>query len=149
MRVGSQNKFCHFLASLVHVGVRNCFYRRCRFYLVGQSHDTVTFGCILFGTFATVTTPVLGVLVNTLQYHDTVDFVQDSETEDPQLVAEQARGSKPWQDNGKELMRRQQRFGQDPPPSFSAPTLAYTYNGNAIFDSSKHRCRRTGREDGS
>ena len=28
------------------------------------------------------------VLVNTLQYHDTVDFVQDSETEYPQLVAE-------------------------------------------------------------
>ena len=24
----------------------------------------------------------------TVQYHDTVDFVQDSETEDPQLVAE-------------------------------------------------------------
>ena len=37
---------------------------------------------------ATVTTPVLGVLVNTLQYHDTVDFVQDTETENPQLVAE-------------------------------------------------------------
>ena len=33
-------------------------------------------------TFATVTTPVLGVLVNTLQYHDIVNFVQDSETED-------------------------------------------------------------------
>ena len=28
------------------------------------------------------------VLVNTLQFHDTVDFVQDSETEDPLLVAE-------------------------------------------------------------
>ena len=30
-----------------------------------------------------MTTPVLCVLVNTLQYYDTVDFVQDSETEDP------------------------------------------------------------------
>ena len=39
-------------------------------------------------TFATVTTPVPCVFVNTLQYHDTVDFAQDSETEDPQLVAE-------------------------------------------------------------
>ena len=28
---------------------------------------------------------VLCVLVNALQYHDTDDFVQDSETEDPQL----------------------------------------------------------------
>ena len=28
------------------------------------------------------------VLVITLQYHEAVDFVQDSETEDPQLVAE-------------------------------------------------------------
>ena len=27
-----------------------------------------------------------------LQYHDTVDFVQDSETEDPQLVAEPSAG---------------------------------------------------------
>ena len=33
--------------------------------------------------FATVITLVLGVLVNTLQYHDTVNFVQDSKTEDP------------------------------------------------------------------
>ena len=32
------------------------------------------------------------VLVNTLQYHDTVDFVQDSETDDPQLVAEKGVG---------------------------------------------------------
>ena len=39
-------------------------------------------------TFATVTIPVLCVLVNTSQCHDAVDFVQDSETEDPQLVAE-------------------------------------------------------------
>ena len=38
-----------------------------------------------------MTTPVLGVLVNTLQYPDTVDFVQDSETEDPQLEAEPER----------------------------------------------------------
>ena len=36
-------------------------------------------------TFGTVITPFLGVLVNTLQYHDTV-------TEDPQLVAEQRVG---------------------------------------------------------
>ena len=28
------------------------------------------------------------VLVKTLQHHDTVDFLHDSETEDPQLVAE-------------------------------------------------------------
>ena len=28
------------------------------------------------------------VLVNTFQYHDTVDFIKDSETKDPQLVAE-------------------------------------------------------------
>ena len=34
------------------------------------------------------------VLVNTLQYHDTVDVVQDSETEDPQLVAEPCVGRK-------------------------------------------------------
>ena len=43
-------------------------------------------------TFATVTIPVLCVLVNTLQYHDTVDLVQDSEKEDPQLVAEPSVG---------------------------------------------------------
>ena len=35
-----------------------------------------------------MTIPVQCVLVITLQYHDTVDFVQDSETKDPQLVAE-------------------------------------------------------------
>ena len=36
----------------------------------------------IFWTFATVKIFVLCVLVNTLQYHDTVDIVQDSETED-------------------------------------------------------------------
>ena len=45
------------------------------------------------------------MLVNTLQYHDAVEFVRDSETDDPQLVA---RGTKPWQDNGKESRRTQQ-----------------------------------------
>ena len=39
-------------------------------------------------TVVTVTIPVLCVLVNTIQYHDTVDIVQDFETEDPKLVAE-------------------------------------------------------------
>ena len=34
-------------------------------------------------TFATVTMFVKCVLANTLEYHDTVDLVQDSETEDP------------------------------------------------------------------
>ena len=33
-----------------------------------------------------MTIPVLCVLVNTLQYHDTVDLVQDSEKEDPHAV---------------------------------------------------------------
>ena len=42
----------------------------------------------IFRTCATVTIFILCVLVNTLQYHDTVDFAQDSETENPQLVAE-------------------------------------------------------------
>ena len=52
----------------------------------GQHHDTAFLVQIVW-TFATVTIPVLCVLVNTLQYHDNVDFAQDFETEDPQLVA--------------------------------------------------------------
>ena len=102
-----------------------------------------------------MTTPVLGVLVNTLQYHDTVEFVQDSETEDPQLVAELASGSKPWQDNGKELMRRQQwdrGLDRIHLQVFQRQhRRTHTDNGNAIFDSGKrlHRCRRTGKEDES
>ena len=38
-----------------------------------------------------MTIPVLVVLANTLQYHDTVDFVQDPETEDPQRLQEAER----------------------------------------------------------
>ena len=38
-----------------------------------------------------MTTPVLGVLVNTLQYHDIVNFVQDAETEDPHEASERRR----------------------------------------------------------
>ena len=52
-------------------------------------------------TFATVTIFVQCVLVNTLQYHDTVDLVQDSETEDPQLVAEPDMGRNPGKTMGK------------------------------------------------
>ena len=46
----------------------------------------------IFRTFAIVTFFVLCVMVNTLPYHDPVDFVQDPETEDPQLVAEPSVG---------------------------------------------------------
>ena len=42
-------------------------------------------------TVSTVTIHVLVVLANTLQYHDTVDFVQDPETEDPQRLQEAER----------------------------------------------------------
>ena len=35
-----------------------------------------------------MTIPILVALANTLQSHDTVAFVQDSEMEDPHLVAE-------------------------------------------------------------
>ena len=86
MRVGSQNKFCHFRASLVHSASA----------IVLISLSLCRWGSItillllvhIIQIFATVTIPVLVALANTLQSHDTVDFVQDSETEDPQLVAE-------------------------------------------------------------
>ena len=88
------------------------------------------------------------VLVNTLQYHDTVDFVQDSETEDPQLVAERARGTKPWQDNGKEFMTTQQwDHGLDRihlQVYQRQHWRTHTDNGNAICRQ-PHRCRRTSR----
>ena len=54
----------------------------------GSSITILLFLVRIIWTFATVTSFVLCVLVNTLQYHDIVDIVQDSETEDPQLVAE-------------------------------------------------------------
>ena len=41
------------------------------------------------------------VLVNTLQYYDTDDFVQNSETEDPQLVSEPGVGRNHGQTKGK------------------------------------------------
>ena len=97
---------------------------------------------------------VLVVLANTSQNHDTVDFVQDLETEDPTVGGGAARGSKPWQYNGKELKRRQQwDRGLDRihlQVSQRQHRRTHTNNGNAIFDSGKrlHRCRRTGRIDG-
>ena len=54
----------------------------------GSSITILLFLVRNFWTFATVTIFVLCVLIDTLQYHDTVEFAQDSETEDPQLVAE-------------------------------------------------------------
>ena len=56
-----------------------------------------------------------------LQFHDTVDFVQDSETENPQLVAEPGVGRNHGKENGKELMKIQQwdhGFGQGPTSKF-------------------------------
>ena len=92
MRVGSQKQVCHFLASLVHSAST----------IVFTSLSVCWWGSItillllvhFIRTFATVTTPVLGALVNTLQYHDTVDFEQASETEDPQVSKTHGRGRK-------------------------------------------------------
>ena len=53
-----------------------------------QYHDTATSGTDYLDSCNLDKIFVRCVLVNTLQYHDTVDVVQDSETEDPQLVAE-------------------------------------------------------------
>ena len=102
MRGGAHNKFCHYRASLVHLASSIVF--SCGWFVGGSSITILPLLVQIIRTFATVTIPVLCVLVNTLQYHDTVDLVQDSEKEDPQLVAE----TKPWQDNGKESMRTQQ-----------------------------------------
>ena len=76
--------FCLYHASWDHPVVIGCFPSLC--WCVGESSITVLplLGEIIC-TFATATTlSCVCVLVNTLQYHDTVGFVKDSETEDPQ-----------------------------------------------------------------
>ena len=52
-----------------------------------QYHDTATSGTDYLD-FRNCDNFVQCAMLNTLQYHDTVGFGQDSETEDPQLVAE-------------------------------------------------------------
>ena len=49
-----------------------------------QYHDTATSGTD-YSDLRNRDNFVQCVMVNTLQYHETVDFVQDSVTEDPQL----------------------------------------------------------------
>ena len=101
MRVGTYNNFCHYRASLVHLSSSIVFYCWC----VGRSSITILPLLVqIIRTFATVTMFVQCVLVNTLQYHD---VVQDSETEDPQLVAEPGVGRDHGKTMGK-LMRTQQ-----------------------------------------
>ena len=90
MRGGARNKFCHYRASLVHLASSIVF--SCGWFVGGSSTTILRLLVQIIRTFATVTIPVLCVLVNTLQYHDTVDLVQDSEKEDPQLVAEPSVG---------------------------------------------------------
>ena len=82
MRVGTQIKFCQYRASMVNsasalvlLSLLVCWW---------SSITILPLLVHIIRIFATVTIPVLCVLVNTLQCHDTVDFVQDSETEDPQ-----------------------------------------------------------------
>ena len=83
MRVGTKNKFCHYRASLVHSAsfIVSC----CCWCLGGSSITIMPLLVQIIRTFAIVTMFVQRVLVNTLRYHDTVDFAQDSETEDPHL----------------------------------------------------------------
>ena len=56
----------------------------CRWCVGGSSITILPLLVQIIRTLATVTTPFQCVLENTLRYHDTVDFVQDPETEDPQ-----------------------------------------------------------------
>ena len=91
-----------------------------------QYHDTATSGTGYSDFRNRDNFWSVGMLVAWPQYLDSVIFVQDSETGDPQLVR---CGTKPWRGNGKGLTRTKAvgpRFGQDPPPSFSAPTPPYT-----------------------
>ena len=81
MRFGPKNKFCHYRSSLVHSASSIVF---CCCWCVGVSSVTILPLLVqIIRTFATVTIFVQCVLANTLQYHDTVDFVQDSKTPDP------------------------------------------------------------------
>ena len=77
--LGYETSFCHYRSSLVQLApsLVCC----CRWW--EQYHDTAVSGIDIL-TFATVTTSVQCVLVNTLQYHDTANLVHDSGTEDPQ-----------------------------------------------------------------
>ena len=99
-RFGSQNKFCHYRASLVHSvsltvssSLLVCWWE--------QYHDTATSGTDYLDLHNLDKSLFICVLVNTLQYHDTVDLVQDSETEDPQLVAEPGVGRNHGETMGK------------------------------------------------
>ena len=93
------------------------------------------------------------MLVNTSQYDDTVDLVQDSETEDPQLVS---RSPCVGQNHGKTMSKESI---EDPAEwdHFLDRTHLQVFqpqhwrkhanNANATFDSGRqhHRCRNTGR----
>ena len=76
-----KTSFCHYRASLVR-SASSIVFCLCRC-LGGSSITTLPLLVQIIRTFATVTTFVLCVWVNTYQHRDTVDFVQDSETEDP------------------------------------------------------------------
>ena len=84
MRVGTYNKFCHSRASLALVHSASSIVFCCCWCVGGSSTTILPLLVQIIRTFANVTIFVQCVLVNTLQYHHTVDFVQDSETEDPQ-----------------------------------------------------------------
>ena len=83
MRFGTQNKFCHYRASFI--GSCDCFLILVGV-LVGAVSRYCHFWLRLFGPQQPWQILVRCVLVNTLQHHDTVDFAQDFETEDPQQL---------------------------------------------------------------
>ena len=82
MRFGTQNKFCHYRASLVQ-SVSAIVRRCCWCFWWKQYHDTAISGTDYVDLRNRDNFCSVCVLVNTLQYHDTFDIVQDSETEDP------------------------------------------------------------------
>ena len=154
MRVGSQNKFCHFPPSLVHSVSAIVFYLVVGL-LVGQYHDTATSGTYYsdLRNCDNSCSGCVGIHVTISRHCQFCARLGDGRS--TVGGGELARGSKPWQDNGKELMRRQQwDRGLDRihlQVSQRQHWRTHADSGNAIFDSGKrlHRCRRTDRVDGS
>ena len=155
MRVGSQKQVLSFPSSFGSFGVRNCFFYLVVGLLVGKYHDTATSGTFYsdLRNFDNSCSGCVGKHVTISRHCQFCARLGDGRSTVGSGAL--ARGSQPWQDNGKELMRRQPwDRGLDRTHlqvSQRQHWRTHTDNGNAIFNSGKqpHRCRRTGREDGS
>ena len=148
-RVGTQNRFRLYRASLVHP-VSSIALLLVLVFRFEQYHDTATSG-FEYSVFRILDRPCPVCVGKHVTVTRDGQFCERFRDGGSTVGSGARRGTKPWQENGKELMRT--HHGLDKihlQVSQRRHRRTRIDTGSEIFDSGRrhHRCRKTGREGG-